>query len=455
MTSKRVAVQPDARLAVDRVPAALQADREGGDGEHRRADRERAAGEHEVEHALAARVQVAGAGHDRAAYGPRASARARRRAAPPARRAAPRPTPPSRAGSSPARRPPPARAAALGRSRACAGTHVAEQEQRDAAAERERGARRSSASNGWPLASFSPGGDRDDPEQQQQVPVAEGVERQPRRARGGAAASAASAARRRRRRSRPTRGTRSAPGRARDDDELEVDRQLARADADRDDRLADRDHHDQPVALDEVRGRDLEAARRVISAASSTRARTPAPTARTAPCRPRSPPASTSSAAARLNGASAQRSPRTEAATRPRVNSPACTQHDREVGEAEREPAAVERVRDRERQHQDTPPSRRAAAAAARCCRARPRSSATRSRRTSTRSRRASARPAPRPRRRVVREHGRQLGDREDEDEVEEQLERRHPARGGAGAPAVRARRSRSAVGRPPRARAA
>ena len=87
------------------------------------------------------------------------------------------------------------------------------------------------------------------------------------------------------------------------DDELGVHRQARRADTAGDDRLADRDDDHQPVALDEVGGRDLEAlwlsrfpshgvlhSKRGAATVHSTACAVP----------PRAPPTTTSSALKRL-----------------------------------------------------------------------------------------------------------------------------------------------------------
>ena len=100
--------------------------------------------------------------------------------------------------------------------------------------------------------------DRHDPEQNGQVPEAEGVDRDDRLPVG------------RRRRERPLRLVLVAevgPPQAgaqheaqqREDDQLEVDRQSLGRDSDGDDRLPDRDDHDEPVPLDEVGCADQEA----------------------------------------------------------------------------------------------------------------------------------------------------------------------------------------------------
>ena len=183
-----VAVQADARLAVDRVPAALQADRERGEREHRRADRERAARQHEVEQALAARVQVARARHDRGAYGPRPSATS-----------APANTATSAASCTHADTAVPspivasAATAAAARSGAAPSPSVRRNPTSPArySAVPAPSASASANASAWPgsaSACFSPGRDRDDPEQQQQVPVAERLQREARpalRRRGG------------------------------------------------------------------------------------------------------------------------------------------------------------------------------------------------------------------------------------------------------------------------------
>ena len=104
-------------------------------------------------------------------------------------------------------------------------------------------------------------GDRDDPEQHGQVPVAVPVERGPGPARqrhrgqrplGTLVVAAAEV-------EPPEPGAQRQPER-RHNDERTVDGEVRRAEADRDDRLPDRNQHDEPVPLDEVRRRDREAA---------------------------------------------------------------------------------------------------------------------------------------------------------------------------------------------------
>ena len=163
-----------------------------------------------------------------------------------------------------------------------------------------------------------PGGDRDDAEQQAVVRPAVGVDGGPARAGPGRSRPARARPGCRRRRSRPTTsGRRRLSPSTATSDQAQVDRQAGRADADRHDRLAQRDDDDQPVPLHEVRRRDGELADRVAGTARRPWTST-AGDPQAAPPRPgRKPPTSTSVALSRFSGPSV-RMARTAPARRPR-----------------------------------------------------------------------------------------------------------------------------------------
>ena len=135
-------------------------------------------------------------------------------------------------------------------------------------------------------------------------------------------------------------------------DQPGVDGQPLRADPDSDDRLADRDQHDQTVSLDEVAGLDHEAGvvdqlRRDPFEAERRR-----PRGRTAPSRPRLPPATTRSAVDRLNGAR-PRMAWTTLICDERANIPMWMHDHGEVGEPEDGAAAREGARHGERDDEE------------------------------------------------------------------------------------------------------
>ena len=130
---------------------------------------------------------------------------------------------------------------------------VADEEEATPAREVDR-PRHAARRTGGRRACFRPAAIATIPSSSSQVAVAEGLQRARGRSRLGGAASACSARSRRRAEVASTTGRRSSarPSTA-TRDEREVDGEAGGADADRDDRLADRDDDDEPVALDEVR----------------------------------------------------------------------------------------------------------------------------------------------------------------------------------------------------------
>ena len=203
---------------------------------------------------------------------------------------------------------------------------------------------------------------------------------------------------------------------------------LARAEADRDQGLADRDDHDQPVPLDEVRRRQPPAAdvddERPEEADRERRDPQPDFSAPST-----NPAARISAAPARLDGNDVQRSPPKHsgsAAGRKRVQ--------REVHDATTRKAtpkttpSLPNASGTASARRTSPPSPRASPAEHGVLPGVDAVRQPRVRRPRPPQRREDQQPVPDPGPGlVVQEHDRHLREREDEDEIEEQLERRDP----------------------------
>ena len=210
-------------------------------------------------------------------------------------------------------------------------------------------------------------------------------------------------------------------------DERAVERQLRGSEADRHDGLADRDDHHQAVTLHEVRRGDQEAAE------APEGGRQPLEHGRGAPedvLRRPAERAARDHDERRDQVVGREREDRPDRARdrRPREER-AVEDDDAEVGEAERQARVAERVRDREREHevgahgreQDEPARERVGVDGIRhpgVAAVHPPDQA------QHHDDAQQAAPV-----RGLEEHRRQLRQREDEDEVEEQLERRDPLR--------------------------
>ena len=171
------------------------------------------------------------------------------------------------------------------------------------------------------------------------------------------------------------------------------------ADADRDDRLAERDDHDQPVALGEVARHELPAAR--VRTRTARRCRARSAIAHSAPC-------SVAVGERRRRPAGRRRSPCSTASPttdwrRPgssrlaSMNSAMCAAAHDAVRAREQQRVVAERVRARTAPPRAAPPSPRTSPGGPRPPRGRRRSSATRSRPTPTTARRATSRPFASP----------------------------------------------------------